>query len=68
MNDKGEMCVWENLDQATSELLQHEIDHLQGILSFERADPHPQLDGSVVSREKFEENKGYYHTLVDFHY
>ena len=35
-SDSGENVHWENIDQATSELLQHEIDHLDGILAIDR--------------------------------
>lgn len=34
---KGNLKVWENIDQETSELLQHEIDHLDGILATDLA-------------------------------
>ena len=41
---------WERLDRATSELVQHEIDHLDGVLALDRA-----IDReSIVSREVFE--------------
>ncbi|MEM7250256.1 MAG: peptide deformylase [Pseudomonadota bacterium] len=37
INDDGKTECWSELDRATSELLQHEIDHLDGILSVDRA-------------------------------
>lgn len=36
-DENGKVCTWEKLDPATSELLQHEIDHLNGILAIDRA-------------------------------
>ena len=36
-DENGKTCCWEKLDPATSELLQHEIDHLNGILAIDRA-------------------------------
>jgi peptide deformylase len=36
-DEAGKSCTWDKLDPATSELLQHEIDHLNGILAIDRA-------------------------------
>lgn len=36
-DESGSTCTWEKLDPATSELLQHEIDHLNGVLAIDRA-------------------------------
>ena len=53
---------WCRLDQATSELLQHEIDHLDGILAVDRA-----LDrDSLVLREQFEAQRSYFARQVDY--
>ena len=58
----GRRQCWERLDRATSELLQHEIDHLDGILAIDRA-----LDrDSIVSREIFESMPEHFARLVDF--
>ena len=35
-DDTGASHSWEKLDTATSELLQHEIDHLDGVLATDR--------------------------------
>ena len=37
VDERGAPKRWEELDQAASELLQHEIDHLDGILAVDRA-------------------------------
>ena len=53
---------WERLDRATSELLQHEIDHLDGVLALDRA-----VDrDAIVSREVFEAMPERFARLVDF--
>ncbi|MCC6554652.1 MAG: peptide deformylase [Polyangiaceae bacterium] len=50
------------LDLATSELLQHEIDHLDGVLALDRA-----LDReSIVSREAFERAPAHFRAQVDY--
>jgi len=36
-DEHGKEKVWEQLDPSTSELLQHEIDHLDGVLAIDRA-------------------------------
>jgi peptide deformylase len=58
---EGREQEWNNLDRATSELLQHEIDHLDGILAVDRA-----LDrDSLVARETFEGNPAHFAAQVD---
>jgi peptide deformylase len=53
---------WNRLDRATAELLQHEIDHLDGILAIDRA-----LDrDSLVLREVFEAQREYFVRQVDY--
>ena len=50
------------LDTATAELLQHEIDHLDGVLAVDRAiGPEP-----LVSRTTFEQQRAYFLEQVDF--
>ena len=62
LGDEGSIRVMDNLDQATSELLQHEIDHLDGILAVDHA-----LDvDALVSREVFEENPDWFADKVDY--
>ena len=61
-DEAGRRQRWEHLDRATSELLQHEIDHLDGILAIDRA-----LDrDSIVSREVFDSMPEHFARLVDF--
>lgn len=60
--DRGGMeREWKDLDRATAELLQHEIDHLDGILAVDRA-----VDGSsLVARKTFERMCGHFESQVD---
>jgi peptide deformylase len=61
-DDQGKTQEWTRLDQATSELLQHEIDHLDGILAVDRA-----LDReSLVLREVFEAQRAHFIRQVDY--
>ena len=57
----GKECEWRDLDRATSELLQHEIDHLDGVLAVDRA-----LDrDSLVTREAFDRMREHFEGQVD---
>jgi peptide deformylase len=58
----GEPRTWERLDQAASELLQHEIDHLDGVLFVDRA-----IDrDSFVHREAFDAEPRRFIGQVDY--
>ncbi len=62
LDDDGNIRVRDRLDQATSELLQHECDHLDGILAVDHA-----LDvDALVSREVFEANPEIFAKQVDY--
>jgi peptide deformylase len=59
---EGNYQTLTNLDIATSELLQHEIDHLDGILAIDRA-----IDkNSVILREYFVKNREEIDQLIDY--
>jgi len=54
--------VWSDIDQATSELLQHEIDHLHGVLAV-----HHAIDkDSIISREAFDQMPEFFQDKVDY--
>ena len=54
--------TWRDMDQASAELLQHEIDHLDGILAVDRA-----LDAeSLVMRGQYEKDREYFDAKVDY--
>ncbi len=61
-DDTGKEQTWDRLDRATSELLQHEIDHLDGMLAVDRAVDRQ----SLVSREVFEANRDDFARQVDY--
>ena len=62
-----------DLSASESELLQHEIDHLDGLTSLDRLVPkemHPKSPAlhveSVIEREEYLNNKARYEAMVDF--
>ena len=62
LNERGEAQRWERLEPALSELLQHEVDHLDGILAVDRA-----LDKkSIVAREVYLERRRFFDQMVDY--
>ena len=62
LDEGGANNEWKNLGQAESELLQHEIDHLHGVLAIDRA-----LDReSLVYRPLFTERRAYFERMVDY--
>ena len=62
VDEDGRTREWRELEQSTSELLQHEIDHLDGILAIDRA-----LDReSVISREVYEGDVSWFAKQVDY--
>jgi peptide deformylase len=61
-DEKGSIHEWKNLSQAESELLQHETDHLDGVLALDRA-----IDSkSIIYRTEYEKNKKFYDLQVDY--
>ena len=61
-DESGRLKEWSDLDQATSELMQHEIDHLDGVLAVDRA-----LDSSaLISREMYERFPDRFSSQVDY--
>jgi peptide deformylase len=62
LDDEGVTRIMDRLDQATSELLQHEIDHLNGVLAVDHA-----LDAdAIVSREVFDAHPEWFADKVDY--
>lgn len=61
-DERGDEHAWDRMGIASSELLQHEIDHLDGILAIDRA-----IDrDSLVMRELFETRKRELLAAVDY--
>jgi peptide deformylase len=62
VDEHGEAKEWQELDAAASELLQHEIDHLDGVLAVDRA-----MDArSLVMRKEYERNRAYFDAQVEY--
>ena len=62
VDEHGTAKEWAQLDQAAAELLQHEIDHLDGILAVDRA-----LDTqALVMRREYERNRAFFDAQVDY--
>lgn len=65
-DDNGQECILTNVDTAFAELLQHEVDHLHGITSFERMLPASVDCPSVIHRDVYESNKEKFDAMVDY--
>ena len=61
-DETGSIHRWENMERPESELLQHEIDHLDGILAVDRA-IHPE---GIIYRKVFEDMRGFFDSQVDY--
>jgi peptide deformylase len=59
---EGRRQSWQDLDVATSELMQHEVDHLDGVLLVDRAED----AGAMVAREVFERDPDRFRAEVDY--
>jgi peptide deformylase len=60
-DERGRQQTWRDLEPAESELFQHELDHLDGVLAVDRA-----VDAeSIVERADFEGERERYAALVD---
>jgi len=61
LDEHGQMVERDRLDRVESELFQHELDHLDGILALDRA-----VDKeSIVSRRVYEADKSWFARQVD---
>jgi len=60
-DERGHAQRWSDLERSESELFQHELDHLDGVLAVDRA-----VDAeSIVTREEFAREKERYLALVE---
>jgi peptide deformylase len=55
-DQRGRPQLWEHVDRAHSELIQHEVDHLNGILAID----HAQDRDALIAREAYEADRSYY--------
>jgi peptide deformylase len=62
VDEQGKPRQWRDLDQAAAELLQHELDHLDGVLAVDRA-----LDQqSLVLRAEYQRQREHFDAMVDY--
>ena len=61
-DESGLIHEWNDIEQDKSELLQHEIDHLDGILAVDRA-INPT---DIIYRSEFDKNISTYNLMVDY--
>lgn len=62
INEQGQSMALEKVSQAESELFQHELDHLDGVLATDLA-----LDSqSIINRSAYEADPSYFHSQVDY--
>jgi len=62
LNERGRKEEWPGVDAAVSELLQHEVDHLDGVLAIDRA-----LDrDSIIARSLYERQRDVFDSTVDY--
>ena len=66
LNQEGQVCTMTNLNKSVSELLQHEIDHLDGVLMFDRVKVHEKTGISMVNRGEFESRRDFFTSIVDY--
>ena len=59
---EGRRQSWQDVEVATSELMQHEVDHLDGVLLVDRAED----AGAMVAREVFERDPDRFRAEVDY--
>ena len=59
VDERGEPREWKELDTAAAELLQHELDHLDGVLAVDRA-------MELVVRKEYDRNRAYFDAQVDY--
>ena len=61
-DEQGSMKEWKGIEQDKSELLQHEIDHLDGILAVDRA-INPT---DIIYRSEYEQHRKQYNQMVEY--
>jgi len=61
-DENGNNKEWNGIEQAKAELLQHEIDHLDGILAIDRA----IRKTDIIYRSEYQKNQGAYDAMVEY--
>jgi peptide deformylase len=67
-DDNGNEQKWNDVDVSISELLQHEMDHLDGILNIDKPfiDNNENEKESIISMDEYERKKNYFNQQVDY--
>jgi peptide deformylase len=67
-DDNGTEQKWNELDVSISELLQHEMDHLDGILNIDKPFIDDNSNGKecIISMDEYERKKNYFDQQVDY--
>ena len=65
VNDQGDDKIW-RCEEALSELLQHEIDHLNGILAIDRVLPDLTDCKSIIDRTEWLRDQDFYNKHVTY--
>lgn len=65
-DDDGNEQSWDELDLPVSELLQHEMDHLKGILNIDNPLKENGHDECIISMDEYNRNKIYFSQQVDY--
>jgi len=62
----GRERVWQCVEPALAELLQHELDHLDGVLAVDRAEPVAPGTDAVIGRAAFDDAPDRFRAQVDY--
>jgi len=62
----GRQRVWQCVEPALAELLQHELDHLDGVLALDRAEPAAPGTDAVIGRAAFDDAPDRFRAQVDY--
>ncbi|UJR33547.1 hypothetical protein I4U23_020989 [Adineta vaga] len=68
IDDQGVKQNWNKLDVSISELLQHEMDHLDGILNIDKPyqDNQSNENEAIISMAEYQRKKQYFDQQVDY--
>jgi len=65
-DDTGAERRWKRVSRALAELLQHELDHLDGVLALDRAESAAPGVDAVIARSAFDANHARFRAQVDY--